>query len=131
MNAGLPSSGIGGLFYFLSTFLMVGVEIVLTVRGKSSRKRWQYVAKQFFLTLSMVAALWCTSWGIKQTIAGAKHTTTAGIATTGIYTIIPPSLSPWIYLVPFLTLLTLIVLTQFLRLIFKIRAAYRFRPPIQ
>ena len=53
MIAGLPGTGIGGIFYLLSVACMPFRELAMLVRGKSSLKRWKMILKY-----------WCMSWGI-------------------------------------------------------------------
>lgn len=53
-NAGLPGTGLGGLFYLLLAFAMPVVEAVQTVRGRSSRARWRRVGAQFALACGIV-----------------------------------------------------------------------------
>ncbi|MFI5206050.1 MAG: hypothetical protein ACHQVK_03845 [Candidatus Paceibacterales bacterium] len=60
MIAGLPGTGIGGLFYLLSTLLMPFREFYLTCRGKSSIKQWKVVGLQMSLALGVVGSFWMT-----------------------------------------------------------------------
>lgn len=59
MTAGLPGTGIGGLFYLLLVFWMPCREIYLLCCGKSSMQRWRAIG--FFL--AMTAAIIVTTWG--------------------------------------------------------------------
>lgn len=56
MNVGLPGTGIGGLFYLLSAFLILLYELLMTMRGKSNMKRWKIVGEQVGITITMIAA---------------------------------------------------------------------------
>ena len=60
MNAGLPGTGLGGVFYLLLALLMPVRELYLTVRGRSSRERWALVLRQFALACGILAALFAT-----------------------------------------------------------------------
>ncbi len=60
MNAGLPTTGIGGMFYVFCTFLMVLNESVLSLRGKSSKKRWGFVSKHFILVAAILVTVFFT-----------------------------------------------------------------------
>jgi hypothetical protein len=62
MAAGLPGTGIGGLFFILSAFFMVIAETVNTVRGRSSLARWRIVARHAGVAAAMVAAVTATIW---------------------------------------------------------------------
>jgi hypothetical protein len=57
MNAGLPGTGVGGLFYLLLALLLPLVELIQTVRGKSSRKRWALVVKQTLIAWGIIASI--------------------------------------------------------------------------
>jgi hypothetical protein len=57
VSAGLPGLGLGGLFFVLLALLAPFVEIVRTVRGRSSVAAWRAVGRQFALALTMVAAV--------------------------------------------------------------------------
>jgi len=58
MTAGLPGTGIGGVFYLLSALLMPFVELVKTLRGQSSWPRWVLVIRQFAMASGIVAGMW-------------------------------------------------------------------------
>lgn len=58
MTAGLPGTGIGGVFYLLSALLMPLVELVKTLRGQSSWRRWVLVIRQLALASGIVAGMW-------------------------------------------------------------------------
>lgn len=58
MTAGLPGTGIGGVFYLLSALLMPLVELVKTLRGQSSGRRWLLVIRQLALATGIVAGMW-------------------------------------------------------------------------
>jgi hypothetical protein len=64
MAAGLPGTGIGGLFFILSAFFMLVVEIVRTVRGRSSLARWRLVGRQVAIATAMVAAVTASVWAV-------------------------------------------------------------------
>jgi len=60
-NAGLPGTGLGGLFYVVLALAMPVVELVATVRGRSSPARWRFVAAQFGLACAIVASVVATT----------------------------------------------------------------------
>lgn len=60
MTAGLPGVGIGGIFYLLCALAMPFVELANTLRGRTSKKRWGVVAKQFLMLCSIIAGFWIT-----------------------------------------------------------------------
>ncbi len=62
MAAGLPGTGIGGLFFILSALFMIVVETERTVRGKSSLARWRLVSGHAAVASAMVAAVTAAVW---------------------------------------------------------------------
>lgn len=58
MNAGLPGTGIGGIFYLLSALLMPLFEVVNTLRGRSSWSRWGLLFKQLVMAGGIIAGMW-------------------------------------------------------------------------
>jgi hypothetical protein len=57
VSAGIPGLGLGGLFFVLSALLAPVLELVPTLRGRSSVARWRAIGRQFALALAMVIAL--------------------------------------------------------------------------
>lgn len=57
MTAGLPGTGLGGLFYLILSLLMPLRELYLTARGRSSRARWRFVLTQLAIALGIIAAM--------------------------------------------------------------------------
>jgi hypothetical protein len=60
MTAGLPGAGIGGLFFVLSAYFMLVVEVQRTVRGRSSIERWRGVLRNVAIATAMVVAVTVT-----------------------------------------------------------------------
>ena len=60
MVAGLPGTGIGGMFYLLSAFLMPFKELIKTLRGHSNKRRWKLVGSQTGLALGIMGGFWIT-----------------------------------------------------------------------
>jgi hypothetical protein len=56
-NAGLPGTGLGGLFYILLALAMPVVEVYRTLRGRSSADRWREVGTQFALACGIIAMM--------------------------------------------------------------------------
>lgn len=65
MNVGLPTTGIGGIFYLASAFMILLVELVLSLFNKSSIKRWKFVIKQNIFACLIIGALSATGIGVK------------------------------------------------------------------
>jgi hypothetical protein len=57
MAAGLPGFGLSGVFFVLSALLMVPIEVVRTVRGRSSLARWRGVLRNAGIALAIIAGL--------------------------------------------------------------------------
>jgi hypothetical protein len=58
MTAGLPGSGIGGLYYFCLVLMMPFRELVWLARGRSSVARWMTIAFYWTLMGAILAAVW-------------------------------------------------------------------------
>ena len=58
MNAGLPGTGIGGVFYLLSALLMPLFEVVNTLRGGSSWVRWGMLLRQLIMAAGILGGMW-------------------------------------------------------------------------
>jgi hypothetical protein len=57
MTAGLPGTGLGGLFFIILGLTMPIVEAARTVMGRSSLERWKIVLHQFCLAVAIVVAI--------------------------------------------------------------------------
>ena len=62
MVAGLPGTGIGGMFYLMSAFLMPFKELIKTFRGHSNKRRWKLVGSQTGLALGIMGGFWITGF---------------------------------------------------------------------
>lgn len=80
MSAGLPGLGLGGLFFIVSALLAPFVELVRTVRGRSSRHAWLQVGRQFCLALTMIVAVELTLRGAYMMLAVGGLRDTGGDA---------------------------------------------------
>lgn len=58
MTAGLPGTGIGGVFYLVSALLMPVVELFRTLRGESSIVRWIVVLRQLTMAGAIITGMW-------------------------------------------------------------------------
>jgi hypothetical protein len=65
MTAGLPGTGIGGVFYLLLAVLMPFRELVRMLRGKSSRQRWAVIATQWGYVAAIGLTMWLEMWGLE------------------------------------------------------------------
>lgn len=57
MSAGLPGLGLSGAFFIVSALLMLPIEVVYTLRGRSSLARWSSVLRNVGIALTMIAVL--------------------------------------------------------------------------
>lgn len=62
MIAGLPGTGLGGLFYLAAALVMIVRGSVQALRGKSERIRWKTIVPMGVITLGILSALWATYW---------------------------------------------------------------------
>jgi hypothetical protein len=82
MAAGLPGTGIGGLFFILSAFFMVVVELQRTIRGRSSLARWRLVGRHAAIAAAMVAAITIVVWLLHRLLFPSTPTASKGSTTT-------------------------------------------------
>jgi hypothetical protein len=64
MTAGLPGTGLGGIFYILLVAMMPAREAYLTVRGRSSVARWKTVGYHLAMVGGILAALAGFVWAM-------------------------------------------------------------------
>ena len=69
-NAGLPGTGLGGLFYIALALWMPVAELYQTLRGRSSLARWRLVGTQFAIACGIVGMTVATAAGYVK-LAGA------------------------------------------------------------
>jgi hypothetical protein len=60
MTAGLPATGVGGLFYLLAALLLPVRLLWRRAHGRSERGNVMLAIRQFAMSLSMIAAVWLT-----------------------------------------------------------------------
>ena len=78
-NAGLPGTGLGGLFYVLLALWMPVAELWRTLRGHSSRERWRHVLTQFAMACGVVASVGVTVVAYRQ-LAGSPSVLGLGVS---------------------------------------------------
>lgn len=92
MNAGLPGTGLGGLFYIASALVMP-MHRVLAGHGHDGRS-WRRVLRQSGLATGVLAALFATGWVLGLLLAGPSAT--AGAAGGAADAAATPNLVRWI-----------------------------------
>lgn len=75
MVAGLPGTGIGGLFYLALVVWLPLRELVLTCRGHSSPARWRAIGGLWLLVGAMVGVVFVQAWAVEESCEWlAAHT---------------------------------------------------------
>jgi hypothetical protein len=89
MTAGIPGTGIGGIFYVVLTLLMPLRE--LTRERASTRAGWYAVSRQLALGTGMVSALLIQGWALKAIVVASSLTASAdgSTLTPALNTILP------------------------------------------
>ena len=82
MTAGLPGTGIGGLFYLISALMMPFREAFRAMVGRGDRARGQVALQQGGLAVTILGAVWLTGivlgiFHIGKTLV--HHATVAGV----------------------------------------------------
>lgn len=116
MNIGLPGTGIGGLFYLLSVLVMLIWEILLTIRSRSSLKRWALVSKQVSHAVGIILAIGLTGFLLGLLIPRGIAANLSGINTNSSIS----TNARFVFLSPFLFLFGVLLSSQLLRVFFKI-----------
>ena len=120
MAAGLPGTGIGGLFFILSAFFMIIVELQRTIRGKSSLARWRIVGRHAGVAAAMVASVTATIWLVHSLLFSA--TTKSGTSGARTSSSLAHEIVPFSPVLITLAVLMLVLLTSYL-------AKFVFRRP--
>ena len=112
--AGLPGTGLGGIFYALLIVWMAVREAWLSSRGVSERGRWARIARLGAILAGIVAALWLEAWLLRRlfgiSLLGDVAATSRGRSLTAVDAIVPA-----LALAPLVVLTALIAAVQFAR----------------
>jgi hypothetical protein len=73
MTAGLPGTGIGGIFYLLLALLAPVREVPRLLRGQSSLRRWRTITGQLAIVAGIAGAMALEMWGLNSLITRAQH----------------------------------------------------------
>jgi hypothetical protein len=117
VTAGLPGSGIGGLYYVLLVLWMPFREFWLVLRGRGSRRRWGMVARQLSMAAGIFTALSGEAWLLKRILVWVVWHTPVGsywhlVSLKAMMSLVPAA-ATWISVI---LLGGVILLTQTLRL---------------
>ncbi len=75
MVAGLPGTGIGGLFYLALVLWLPVRELALMCRGRSSPARWRAIGGLWLLVGVMVGVVFAQAWAVDESCQWlAAHT---------------------------------------------------------
>ncbi len=58
MTAGLPGTGLGGMYYLLSILVMCGKEVVHRIRGTGGRVKSRIAREQILILAGAMATMW-------------------------------------------------------------------------
>jgi MFS family permease len=72
MTAGVPGTGIGGLFYLLAALLLPLRGIVRRIRGR--RVSWRAIARNAGLAFGVFLGIWLTGWLLGLLVGPATET---------------------------------------------------------
>ncbi|MEI7436606.1 MAG: hypothetical protein WCL16_07355 [bacterium] len=78
MIAGIPGTGIGGIYYILLALLMPVHEACLTVVGCSSWRRWGVVGLQMVNALGILGSIYGMGWLLAQGVNALRLNLFAG-----------------------------------------------------
>ena len=68
MNAGLPGTGLGGVFYVVGAICMPFHALYNQARGRRTAP-WGVILQQAGIAVGVIAALWLTGWALGYLIA--------------------------------------------------------------
>jgi len=74
MTAGLPGTGIGGLFYLLLAICMPLCEIFRTLQRRTNIKRWGIITLQLLFVAGILTSMWGEVWLLNRTLLWLQQT---------------------------------------------------------
>jgi hypothetical protein len=117
MAAGLPGTGVGGLFLILSALLMPLVELKRRVRGRSERAGWRPVGRHAALAIGMVivvaGAIGAVHWALMGPSPTHNGVSARGAVSTPDVALMAPPVAP--------VLMTLALLACILAIAYTLR----------
>jgi hypothetical protein len=84
MIAGIPGTGIGGIYYILLALLMPLHEACLMVTGPSSWRRWGVVGLQVVHALGILGAVYGMGWLLAQGVNALRFHVLTGPSASGV-----------------------------------------------
>lgn len=120
--AGVPGTGLGGIFYVLLVLWMIVRESWLAIRGRTRRSRWKTIARLGGFSTAILTLLWLEGWLLKWVferfpalLPGAKFRLTAEAAAAA------DAIAPTLSLAPLAILGLLMLALHLARLLFPRR----------
>ena len=114
--AGLPGTGLGGIFYALLIAWMTVRELGLTLIGAGRAARWTKIARFGGLLGGIVLALWCEAW-LLQRLLGGLQTIDERFAAPTTLSVALGALTPAFASAPFVVLALLLLMMHGARLL--------------
>ena len=108
--AGVPGTGLGGIFYVMLVMWMGVRESWLTLKGRTDDRRWRSVAELGWFASAIVAVFWLEGWAL------------AAVAAAFPNLFVLHAIAPAATLVPFAVLGALMLFLYFARVAFPLRA---------
>ncbi len=125
MAAGMPGTGLGGIFYLLLVALMPLRELARALAGRSTRAGWRAVGIMVALGGSILLALGAEAWLITRALTWLAGRVPAESALGRSAAALNENLVPAAAAAPFLVLGGVLLVGLILRLIFARRPARR------
>lgn len=119
MIAGLPGTGIGGLFYMLIALWMPVNEVIDIIRGRANPKNMQLVKTHILLTSGILIAVIATGW-LAGCLAIIILFSIPGASTPGASTQVENFLQIAPIILSFLTLIAVYLAMHVLRLAIRV-----------
>jgi hypothetical protein len=113
--AGLPGTGLGGIFYVLLVIWMVLRESWFAARGSSTSGRWTRIARLGSLSGTIVVSLWVEGIMLQALIAEAPVVAAPAKAAPAAFAL--NALTPALAIAPFAILAVLLVSLQLAKLV--------------
>ncbi len=82
MNAGLPGTGLGGLFYLLSILLMCVKEVLHRIRGTGDRAKSRIALEQVLILVGALFSMWLSGLALHFLVRAISPT--VGIEVQGM-----------------------------------------------
>jgi hypothetical protein len=73
MFAGLPGTGVGGMFYLLLSLWMPFHEFIRLCQGRSSAARWKMIARHWCLFAAVIGVIWGQTALIKVLVPASQQ----------------------------------------------------------